>query len=113
MKNLKILLISTLISIATVLSYGDNLENKRTLLIFGAKWCKYCQVAKKDMESNIELSEMVKTYEIIELDMNKDKDVVDGHNVKSIPTFVIFEKGKEIKRHAGYRGPSDLIKFLK
>ena len=113
MTNLKILLISALISIATVLSYADQATKTKTLLVFGAKWCQYCNVAKNDMNSHPQLSEIVKGYEIIELDVDKDKDIASGHNIKSLPTFIIFENGKETARHTGYRGPKDLIRFLK
>lgn len=111
MKNSQIFLLSFLISCATLFCYGN--ESEKTLLIFGANWCKYCISAKNDMQNDTKLSEKLKDYSIIEVDYDKDKDVVDGHKIKILPTFIIFEDGKEIKRYIGYRGPNDLSNFLK
>lgn len=110
MKNYQIFLLSFLISLATILSYADN---KKTLLIFGAKWCNFCQVAKQDMNNDKDLSEVVKNYSIIDLDYDTDKDMIDGYDVKTLPTFIIYQNGKEIKRLAGYRGSKQLLRFLK
>jgi thioredoxin 1 len=111
MKNCQIFLLSFLISFATVCSYGET--DKKTLLIFGADWCKYCSKAKNDIEKDPKLSEIVKQYEIIEIDYDKDQDVVAGHNIKTIPSFIVFQNGKEKRRLSGYSGPKQLLDFLK
>ena len=49
MKNCKIFLLSFLISLATIMCYADQ---PKTLLIFGAKWCKFCSSAKEDISKN-------------------------------------------------------------
>lgn len=105
------LLISVLISICCLCALAK--ESRKTLLIFSADWCKYCQVAKKDMQKNKDLSEIIKNYEIIDIDYDLDKDLVKGYNVNSIPAFIVYQDGKEIKRKFGYSGPNDLTNFLK
>ncbi len=105
-------LITWMISAATVSAY-ENLSNK-TLLIFSADWCKYCQVAKNDINNDPELSETVKNYEIVILDYDVDKDAVRGYNIKTIPAFIVLENNKEIKRKIGYKGGRrELNRFLK
>lgn len=111
MKNIQVLLISFLISIATILSYST--ESNKTLLIFGAKWCGYCTKAKNDIETNAKLSDTIKTYKVINIDYDIDKDAVEIHNIKTLPTFIIFQDGKEVKRSTGYSGPDKLTEFLK
>lgn len=115
MKNSSIftvLILSCLISMSTVLAFDGN--NKKALLIFSADWCQYCQVAKNDMEKDPQLSEIIKNYEIIELDYAIDKEVFIGYDVKVLPTFVIMHKGKEIGRKVGYsNGANGLYKLLK
>jgi thioredoxin 1 len=108
-----ILLLSCLISISTVLSFSQEPKCKKVLLIFSASWCKFCHEAKQDMDMDPILSEMIKNYEIVEIDFDLDKDIVTGYNIKSIPTFILFDDGKEISRKTGYKHPKDLIKFLK
>jgi thiol-disulfide isomerase/thioredoxin len=111
MNNSKVFLLSFLISCATLFCYAK--DSTKTLLFFSANWCKYCITAKNDLNSDPSLSEIIKQYDVIVLDFDKDKDIIDGHKIKSIPTFIVFQDGKELKRYNGYRGPSDLIKFLK
>jgi len=113
MKNsnfISILLISFLISISTVLAYDNQ---KKTLLIFSASWCQYCQIAKNDIDTNNSLSEVIKKYDIIELDHAVDKEVFTGYNIKVLPTFVIMQNGREIGRSTGYNGYRSLYNFLK
>jgi hypothetical protein len=65
------------------------------------------------MTQDKNLSEIIKNYEIIELDYDVDKDVVGGYNIKVVPSFVIMHQGKELGRKTGYNGPSSLYNFLK
>lgn len=114
MKNsstISVLLISFLISISSVLAFDA--QSRKTLLIFSAKWCHYCKVAQKDLSNDRNLSEIIKDYDIIELDYDVDKDVVRGYNIKVVPSFVIMHQGKELGRKTGYNGPSSLYNFLK
>ena len=113
MKNslASVLLTSLLISMATVFAM-DNTKEK-TLIIFSADWCKYCKVAKDDMSNHPKLSEVVKNYTIVDIDFDVDKEIVRGYNIKSIPTFVVFEGGKEKGRLEGYKGPNSLLLLLR
>jgi thiol-disulfide isomerase/thioredoxin len=66
------------------------------------------------MKTDPNLIEVLKNYEIIILDYDLDKDAVRGYNIKTLPTFIILEKNKEIKRKIGYQGKAkDLNKFLR
>lgn len=106
-----ILLLSFLISVASVLAFENSTE--KTLVIFSAKWCKFCQMAKQDIEEDIQLSEAIKSYTIVDVDFDVDKDLVNGYNIKSIPAFVTFQGGKETGRLVGYKSKKHLLNFLK
>jgi thioredoxin-related protein len=106
-----VLLISWLISINSVFAFDNSAE--KTLIIFSADWCKYCQLAKNDMNNNNQLSEIIKNYTIIDVDFDVDNDIATGYNIKSIPAFVTFQGGKETGRQIGYKNPQQLINFLK
>lgn len=104
-----VLLLSCLISMASI--FATENEYKPVLIVFSADWCKYCQVAKKDINNDKILSEVVKNYHVVTADFDVDKDLVRGYDIKSIPSFVTI-KGKTITKKAGYKGPKDLTKFL-
>lgn len=110
MKNTNIYLLSFLISWASLFCYGQ--ESEKTLLIFTAKWCRYCTFAKNDLRNNDQLSQKIKNYTIIEIDYDKYKDIAKGHGVNTLPTFVIFQDEKELKRQTGYKDSQNLSQFL-
>jgi thioredoxin-related protein len=105
-----VLLISCLISMVSLFCYGS--DNKPTLIVFSADWCSFCQKAKHDINNDNELSEIVKHYYVVIADFDVDKDLVDGYNVKTIPTFVVIT-GNVVTKKVGYNGVKDLTKFLK
>lgn len=112
MKNLaSILLISFLVSLCSLQAFSDE-EKRPTLVIFSADWCSNCKKAKEDINNNKELSETIKNYYVVVADFDIDKDLVEGYDVKKIPTFVVINKGSVTKK-VGYQGPRDLNKFLK
>lgn len=107
---IQIFVLSSIISVISCLSFAS--DNQRTLMIVSADWCKFCKVAQKDMEENPTLNNLIKKYEIIDIDFDIDKDLIKGYNIKTIPTFIIFQDGKEYSRQTGYKGPKEFIKFL-
>ena len=88
-------------------------KGNKTLIIFSAEWCKYCLIAKNDINTDKVLSETIKKYEVIIVDFDNDKDMVEGYGIKNIPTFIIVENKEELKRQIGYNGPIQLNTFLK
>jgi thiol-disulfide isomerase/thioredoxin len=106
---ISVLLISCLISMASV--FANDSDYKPVLIMFSADWCKYCQVAKKDINNDKVLSEVVKNYQVVTADFDVDKDLVEGYDIKSIPSFVTI-KGRTVTKKIGYKGPKDLTKFL-
>lgn len=105
-----VLAISVLISFLCLKGFSQE-DNKPTLIIFHADWCKHCQTAKEDINKDKELSETIKNYYVVMADYDVDKDLVEGYNVKKIPTFVIIKNSKS-KSKVGYKGPKDLDRFL-
>lgn len=112
MKNLvSVFLVSFLISLCSMQAFSDE-EKRPTLIIFSADWCSHCKKAKADINNDKELSETIKNYYIVMADYDVDKDLVDGYNIKKIPTFVIINKGM-VNKKTGYHDPKDLNRFLK
>jgi thioredoxin 1 len=112
MKSLIITTILLLTLLCPILTSAA--ENEKVLLIFSATWCKYCKNAQNDMNFNDKtLSDLVKNYKIIDINIDHDKEITKGYGIKTIPAFVIYENGKEIKRQIGYKNSNQLINFLK
>lgn len=72
-------------------------EDAKVLVIFGAKWCKYCRVLKEDLKS-LDLD----GYTVCIVDVDARKDLARKHETRSLPTSVVIENNKEASRRAGY-----------
>lgn len=74
-------------------------QSKPTLVDFFATWCGPCK-----MQSPI--LEQVKTRvgdsaNIIKIDIDKNQDLSNEYNVRSVPTLILFKDGEAVWRVSG------------
>lgn len=105
-----VFLISFLISLVSVFCFAN--DSRPTLIVFSADWCPSCVKAKNDINNDPALMDAVKKYYVVTANFDVDKDLVEGYNIKSIPTFVVLN-GTNVSKKVGYNGPRDLLKFIK
>ena len=60
-----------------------------------AAWCGKCKMIKPQFE---ELSNKVQGYKFCTLDADKCPQAINKLNITNLPTFIIYEDGKEINR---------------
>lgn len=77
------------------------------VLDFSAKWCGPCQqvaplVARLERDG----------LPIRSVDVDQHRDLAQRFNVTAMPTFVLVVDGKEVDRHVGMMGESDLRAWL-
>jgi thioredoxin 1 len=77
------------------------------VLYFTADWCNPCQRTKPHAEELISEGANIKF-----VDADAEPDMVKNFKVLSIPTFVLIEDGKEIKRINGAKTKEQLQEFL-
>lgn len=106
-----VLLISALISIASLFCFAGDISNQKVLIIFSADWCPHCHKVEYDINHDPEISEIIKSYEVIIVDFDKDKELVEGYGVKTLPTIIKKNK-KKIYKKVGYKDTKDLKEFL-
>lgn len=90
-------------------NFEESIKAHKVILIdFWAEWCRPCK-----MFSPI-LDEISKEYSIwigkINVDENKEKSL--EYNIVSLPTTIVFENGKEVKRILGAKAKHMMIKEL-
>ncbi len=87
-------------------NFKDLINEDKILIDFFATWCGPCkmlgQVLEK-VESNLK---------VVKVDTDEFEDLAREYGVMSIPTLVLIEKGKEIKRNIGFLDKNTLEKFL-
>lgn len=79
----------------------------RTLIYFTATWCGPCRMLGPIMQ---QVSEEVPVTKI-DIDSNREKAAQYG--IRSVPTVVLVENGKEVSRVVGAHSYSDYIKLYR
>lgn len=81
----------------------------KSVYYFTADWCQPCKRTKPIVEElNREQTEV--KFQIIDVDDNADLALT--FNIKSIPTFILIEEGKEINRIIGGKSREELVDFI-
>ena len=84
----------------------ENEINKEFVLVdFYADWCGPCKMMGKVLEE-MDLN-------ILKINVDNFPDIAREFKVMSIPTLIIFENGKEIKKNIGMMRKSDLESWIK
>ena len=76
---------------------------------FTADWCGPCKKVRPIVE---ELSRDQAEVKFQIIDVDSEGEFTRKFEVKSIPTFILIEDGKQIKRITGAQTKPDLEKFI-
>ena len=75
---------------------------------FTADWCVPCKRVRPIVQ---ELVQEGHSFQIIDVDI--EKELVKNFEIVSVPTFILFENKKEIKRISGAKTKKELESFIK
>ena len=77
---------------------------------FWAPWCGPCKMMAPAFEqASAELSPFVRLAKL----NTEDEQTIAGHlNIRSIPTIVMFKKGREVARQAGAMSAADIKSWV-
>jgi thioredoxin-like negative regulator of GroEL len=79
----------------------------KTVFYFTADWCQPCKKVKPIVE------DMKKEgFQFQMIDADYEQLLVKRFEVKSIPTFILLEDGKEINRITGVKTKEELENFI-
>ena len=82
-------------------------SDKQVLVDFWATWCGPCKMIAPVIE---ELSTELEGKVVVgKIDVDENQDLAVKYSVMNIPTLLVFENGKEVKRLVGFK-PKDEIK---
>lgn len=89
--------------------FEKEVSKGRVLVDFFATWCGPCKMLGLVMEK-FDKKEIIP---IIKVDVDEANNLASQYKILSIPTLVIFENGKEVKRTTGFMSEEELEKWVK
>jgi len=81
----------------------------KTILYFTADWCQPCKKVKPIVEE-LNREYFPGIFQVIDVDI--EKEMAQTFEIRSVPTFILFDEGKEINRIIGAQSRQSLLEFI-
>ena len=83
-----------------------DLIKEKILVDFYANWCGPCKMITPELEK------VESNIKVVKVDVDEFEDLAREYGVMSIPTLILFENGKEIKRTIGFIDRDKIKNFI-
>ena len=92
-------------------NFNQQTKGKLVLVDFWAEWCAPCRMMAPIL--NDLANELPDDKYVGKLNIETYQSMAQRFNVRSIPTIILFENGKEINRFVGIKTKDFLLKNMK
>jgi len=92
-------------------TFGDIIRGEKPVLVdFTAEWCGPCKMMKPVLqELHDKLGDKLR---ILKIDIDRNPAVASNFQVQSVPTLILFQKGKILWRQSGVVQAAQLQKII-
>lgn len=90
-------------------------ERTQILLVFGAKWCVWCQKFTRDVMPNQRIASRLesKRISVVKIDVDKRRDLSSKYGVKTLPTLILVDgDDMELKRTTGFVSVREFLGWI-
>ena len=90
---------------------SEVLRSDRPVFVdFWAEWCGPCRMVGPVVEQIAEThSDKIK---VVKLNVDENQDIAMKYGIQSIPSLMVFNKGKEVNRTVGAAPKDTYLKFI-
>ena len=89
--------------------FDEVIKKDKVVIDFYAEWCGPCKMLSPILDKvSKELN-----LDIYKVNVDEAEDVARQYGIMSIPTVMIFEKGKMTKKNVGFMDDAELREFVK
>lgn len=91
-------------------NFQQQTKNKVVIVDFWAAWCAPCRMMAPIL--NDVANELSGNSAVGKINIEEQKSLADKFNVRSIPTLILFQNGKEVKRFVGIKQKDFILKEI-
>lgn len=85
-------------------------QEKPILVDFFAEWCGPCKMMSPILK---EVKDTLKDkVSILKIDVDKNQSLAATHQVRGVPTLIIYKSGKQVWRQSGVVQKNDLVNVI-
>jgi thioredoxin 1 len=110
MKSLENVSDSEKVKILTDLNFQNKIKTGTVLVDFWASWCMPCKLMVPVLNEVAEGANG--KYTIAKVNVDEQKATAAKFGIRSIPTMILFQNGREVKRIVGVKTRDYLLKEL-
>ena len=90
-------------------NFNEEISQGRVLVDFYADWCGPCKMMSPILDDFSKISDI----EVKKINVDNNPEIAKKYGILSIPTLILFEDGKEIKKNIGYLTLDELQSIFK
>ncbi len=79
------------------------------VLYFTADWCNPCKKVRPVVD---EINREYSDAKFITIDADTELELVEKFGIKSVPTFILIDDGKEVSRTTGAKTKEELLTLI-